>query len=376
MRRAHSAGMKVVLDFIPNHTSMDSKLLFEDPAYFIHREADPSRPRSPPYGAFDHDAHGRTLWISHGGYDNNGTKDYWVDTAQVNYANPAMRRRMTGIVKGWVRRFGVDGFRVDMAYQVLNGYFSRNWGLRMPQREFLEEMITEVRSEYPGTGFIAEAYDGWDALSASGFDLIYGKNNVNRPGGHHGWYDALQSRDPGWIREAVRRAAFLRWQKGGSDTMDFTGNHDEASPKRAFGPWERGASFLTLMMPGATLFYGSQEIGFDKPNLEKEPKSLPFSVPVKVDWEAADPGLKSFYRSTFEAARSLHASLGEADIEALDGAAQGWAGYALLSRGQGRKAVVLANPSDRPVRVDISRPDLGLEHHGELQPYAHALLRY
>lgn len=376
VRRAHSSGMKIILDFIPNHTSMDSKLLAEDPAYFIHREADPARPRSPPYGSFDYDSNGKTYWVSHGGYDNNGSKDYWVDTAQVDYSNPAMRRRMAGIVQGWVRRFGVDGFRVDMAYQVLNVYFSRNWGVRMPQREFLEEMITEVRSEYPGTGFIAEAYDGWDALSSCGFDLIYGKNNVDRPGGHHGWYDALQSRDPGWIREAVRRAAFLRWQKGGSDTMDFVGNHDEASPKRAFGPWEQGAAYLTLMMPGATLFYGSQEIGFDKPNIEKEPKSLPFSVPVKVDWASPDPGTKAFYQKTFEESRSLHASLGESDIEALDGASQGWAGYALVSRAGGRKAVVLANPSDRGVRVDVYRPDLGVEYHGELPPFGHNLIRY
>ena len=218
-------------------------------------------------------------WISHGGYDNNGSKDYWTDTAQVNYANPAMRRRMIGIVKDWVRLYGVDGFRVDMAYQVLNAYFGRNWGVRLPRREFLEELITEVRTDYPGTGFIAEAYDGWDALSSSGFDLIYGKNNIGRPCGHHGWFDALASRDPGWIREAVRRAGFLHWQTGGADMMDFVGNHDEAGPQRTFGPWARGASFLTLMMPGSVLFYGSQEIGYDKPNLEKEPKSIPFSHP-------------------------------------------------------------------------------------------------
>lgn len=376
VRRVHSVGMKVVIDFIPNHTSMDSKLLAEDPAYFIGREADPSRPRSPPYGSFDYDSKGRIFWVSHGGYDNNGSKDYWVDTAQVNYANPAMRRRMIGIVKDWVRLYGVDGFRVDMAYQVLNSYFARNWGVRLPRREFLEELITEVRADYPGTGFIAEAYDGWDTLSSSGFDLIYGKNNIDRPGGHHGWFDALASRDPGWIREAVRRAGFLHWQTGGAGMMDFVGNHDEAAPQRTFGPWTRGASFMTLMMPGSILFYGSQEIGYDKPNLEKEPKSIPFSVPATVDWKNADPGTKRFYNETFAAAKSLHASLGESDLEALDGASSGWAGYLLTSRAGGKKAAVVANPTGNRVDVRISLPELGIDYRGALPPYGSALLRF
>ena len=348
--RAHAAGLKVIIDFIPNHTSMDSRLLWDHPDFFIGGPAPAPNENPMPRGSFDHRARdGRTRWISHGGYDSYGSMAYWEDTAQVDYSNPETRAEMIRIVRSWVRRFGVDGFRVDMAYQVTNHYFSRNWRRPMPGREFLEELITEVRADAPATGFIAEAYDRWDDLSKAGFDLIYGKNNIDRPGGHQGWYDALGSRDPGWIREAIRRAAYLRWQAGGSDALDFVGNHDEPAPERAFGPWRRGAAWLTLLMPGNLLFYGSQEVGFDRPT-PAEPKSLPFSVPVQVDWKG-DPETARFYRETFSRAAALRDE-GDWEIRPLDGAAQGWAGYLLVSD-RGAKAAVLANPSDRAVPVNF-----------------------
>ncbi|MBI5244370.1 MAG: hypothetical protein HY922_11940 [Elusimicrobia bacterium] len=373
--RAHSAGLRVIIDFVPNHTSMDSKLLLEHPDCFVNIPANQSNPHSPPYGYFDHyDSNsGRWLWIAHGGYESFGQVSPWIDTAQIDYSNPAMRREMSRIVKSWVLRFGVDGFRVDMAYLVLNSNFSRAWRKAMPPGEFLEQMIAGVKSQYPETGFIAEAYDNWDDLSRVGFDMEYGKNNMNRPGGHWGWYDAMQSRDPGWIREALGRAAFLRWQSGGSGMLDFVGNHDEASPQRAFGDWMFGASFLTLMMPGNLLFYGSQEIGFDKPS-SNEPKSIPFNVPVQVDWAHPDQQIKSFYEETFAQAKQLKAELGDCDIEALDPVGAGWAGYILIGE-NGKKAAVVANPTNRTVSVRIDRPEHGVWASRTLQPLGYALIK-
>lgn len=377
VERAHRAGLRVIIDFIPNHTSMDSKLLLSKTEYFLSRPADPARPENPERGYFTlrDSTSGRIVWIRHGGYDSYGRLEFWEDTAQVDYSNGALRREMIRIVKNWVDRFGVDGFRVDMAYQVLNAKFARNWGLAMPEREFLEELITTVKTAAPSTAFIAEAYDSWDELSWCGFDLIYGKNDMARSGGHHGWYDALASRDPRWIRESLRRAEFLQWQKGGSERMDFIGNHDEAAPLRAFGPWTKAASFLTLLMPSSLLFYGSQEIGFDRP-VPNEPKSIPFSVPVSVDWKNADPETARFYQETFLKARLLRERIPAARLVALqaEGSAQ-WVGYALIREGSTRAgAMVLANPSGNLVDVVVREAALGLDWKGSLPGYGYALI--
>ena len=378
VERAHRAGMRVMIDFVPNHTAMDSKLLMARPDFFLHREADPSRPDSPDKGYFVHtdSAAGRKLWVRHGGYGISGNVEFWIDTAQLDYSQEGLRREMARIVRGWVERFGVDGFRVDMAYLDLNANFSRTWGVRMPPREFMEELLTSVKAAYPATAFVAESYDNWDELSACGFDLIYAKNNIERPGGHAGWYDALQSRSPGWIRAAVERAEYLQWQKGGSDMLDFIGNHDEASPARAFGPWMRGASFLTLLLPGGGLFYGSQEVGFDHPD-PREPKSIPFGVPVQVDWKNADPAVAEFYRDVFRAAQALRERLGTPALKALRPRGDpAWVGYALVAPGESRPgALVLANPTDRTVSVDFHDAALGTGWMGTLPPYGYALVQ-
>jgi len=381
--RAHRLGLRVVIDFVPNHTSMDSKMLNEHPDFFVHRRAGQGEP---PKGYFEHTdpGTGLKLWVRHGGYDSYGERAYWEDTTQVDYSNPALRRHMVGVVSRWVERYGVDGFRVDMAYQVTNAYFNRNWGGEMggvpPRREFLEELITEVKARYPGTAFLAEGYDRFDDLSKAGFDLIYSKNNIGRAGGHTGWYDAMTSRDPGWIRESIRRQSFLDWQSGGMSQVTFIGNHDEPAPARALGPWMAGSTFLTLMMKGALLFYGSQEIGFDAA-VPNEHKSIPFSVPVSVDWKNADPEITRFHNETFRYATAAHAALGETETIPLplDGWPR-WTGYLLKAKsprsGGLRGLAVLANPNDHSVDYAFEYPELGVRRSGTLDAFGYTAIPF
>ncbi len=380
--RAHRAGLRVIIDFVINHSSMDSKLLQEHPEFFIGR---PAGEGPPPRGFFDIvDARGSRRWIRHGGYDSYGSLAFWEDTAQLDYSNPRLRRKMISIVEGWVRDYQVDGLRVDMAYQILNRYFQRNWKgdeVQMPRREFLEELITEIKGKYPGTAFIAEGYDGWDELSRVGFDSIYGKNTMERPGGHVGWYDALTSRDPAHIRAAIERQAFLHWQEGGSGMLSFIGNHDEAAPLRAMGPWMEGASFLTLLLPGSLLFYGSQEIGFDASNADPNvegPKSIPFGRPVQVDWKNADPKISRFYRQTFSLAGELKRDAPAPRLEPIAAEGKDWVGYWLRPSKPGRlrAAAILANPSEREAEVRLEDPELGVQYQGSLPAFGYRLIRF
>ncbi|MBI4422831.1 MAG: hypothetical protein HY554_03855 [Elusimicrobia bacterium] len=379
--RAHRLGLKVLIDFVPNHTAMDSRLLAEHPDFFL---TEPGRPEPPPEGFFPHHdvARNRWLWVRHGGYDQDGRLSFWTDTAQLDVRNPALRREFIRILSRWAGEFCVDGFRVDVAYQTLNSYFSRNWRLPMPAREFAEEIITEVKARHPGTAFIAEGYDSWDELSRAGFDMNQNRNNMVRRGGsdHAGWYDALAARNPGWIREAIRRAAYLHWEQGGMDGMMYVGNHDEKTPRRAFGDWMEGASFLTLLLPNAMMFYGAQEIGADLTGPGDELKAIPFETPAQVDWSAGEPRAKAFHEETFRLARDLRRTLQPAGLEALP--RQGWpnwVGYLLQGCGRpqcGKAAAVLANPTHEAVRVQFALPELAIAYDDTLPPLGYRLVRF
>ncbi|MFA6318985.1 MAG: hypothetical protein WC943_16365, partial [Elusimicrobiota bacterium] len=127
--------------------------------------------------------------------------------------------------------------------------------------------------------------------------------------------------------------------------------------------------------PGSLLFYGSQEVGFDKP-IPSEPKSLPFGVPVQVDWRGGDQGLAAFYRDLFRKGARVRSKLPSASMRTLEaGADQGWVGYALVAEGAKKAgALVLANPTGRWVNVHVKDAGLGLDWSGSLEPGGWAVI--
>ncbi|MBI4249647.1 MAG: hypothetical protein HY611_09100 [Elusimicrobia bacterium] len=373
VQRAHGAGLKVIIDFVPNHSSMDSRLLKEHPEYYVHREADPQYPNHPPKGYFNYDAESpagkRRLWVHHGGYNSYGSLATWDDTAQLDYSKPETRNAMARSAASWVERFDVDGFRVDMAYQIVNSEFSRNWGTAVPKEEFLLQLAREIKSIKPSAALIAEAYANFQELSASGFDLIYSKSDESRPEGQTGWYDALLSQNPRQIRHAIRRASYLTQQKGGADGLRFVGNHDERSPQRAFASRLAAAALVTMLLPGAFLFYGSQEIGFDRAAPHEE-KSLPFSVPVKVDWKGGDPAVREVFSFVFSEVRRLRKILGKAVAFPLEPQNdEAWVGCVLTPLRRNSAAVaVVANLTSGETNASVDRPEIGIRFHGRLKP--------
>ncbi len=392
VRRAHAAGLKVVLDFVPNHTSMDSSLLAEHPEFFIHREVEGDA-QKPPEGYFSYFSQklGRWIWVSHGGYNSFGARAYWKDTAQLDYSRQDARDAMSAIAARWIAR-GVDGLRVDMAYQLLNGAFSSLWGVQTPPKEFLAQLIETGRRQNPSAAYLAEAYAFRDALSAAGFDSIYNKNDMNTGEGQYGWYDAWMNASVGDIRQAVREAAFLTWQKGGATGLEFIGNHDEAAPERqaaidrrpvsGLGRLWKAAALMTLLLPGNLLFYASQEIGYDHPDPGDFPKAVPFSVPVSVDWSqwsAQHPEYAPFFESLFAQAKDIKKELGSPVLEPLEPADQSaaWVGYLLKSANNPEAPVyaVLANPTQAPLTAGAQVPGYAAAAAAELAPGEGAVLR-
>jgi alpha amylase-like protein len=236
--RLHRHGLKLLLDFVPNHTSSVHAWLRSHPQRFVHS----TRPSAEafPVGAY---------WIAHG-------KDPyfppWVDTAQLDYRNPETRAAMIHQLRGVAAQ--CDGVRCDMSMLLLNDVFASTWRdfpsqHPRPQSEFWSEAIAgahEVNSEFL---FLAEAY--WDLeqqLLDLGFDYAYDKRV----------YDHLVARNPRALLDHLRskEAAFL------ARTTHFLENHDEPRIASLLDFHEhRAASLLTLALPGMRLIHEGQLAG-------------------------------------------------------------------------------------------------------------------
>ncbi len=352
VKKAHTAGLRVIVDFVVNHTSLDSKLLEENPDYLISFRYDGACPRD---GYFEHYRGNSKYCVSNGGFEYGSGVSTWIDTAQINYSNRALRDRMTGLVKGWVTKFDVDGFRVDMAYLALNNVFARTWKKAMPGDEFYRQLIWTVKAAKPSAAFMAEAYAYQEDLSACGFDSIYSKHETARPEGQTGWYNSTESGNYGEIQSTVNRVAYLAWQKGGAGSVVFIGNHDEPAPEKVYGRRLPAALMLTMLYPGAVLMYSSAEIGYDAAIPGGEPKPLPFSVPAQIDWNSGDPRVKQTYREVLAETKKIRDVMGDYDIAPLWPAnGEKWAGYTLISKTiPGLKKAVFANVSPDGTAVSV-----------------------
>ena len=368
VRTAHAAGLRVIVDFVVNHTSLDSRLLAENPDYFVSFRYDGACPKD---GYFESWHNGSKYCVHHGGFEYGGGVSSWIDTAQINYSNRGLRDKMTSIVKGWVTKFDVDGFRVDMAYLALNNVFSRTWQKSMPKDEFYRQLIWTVKAAKPSAAFMAEAYAYQEDLGACGFDTIYSKHEEARPEGQTGWYNASEAGNPYAMQSSINRQAFLAWQAGGAGSVMFTGNHDEPAPEKVYGRRLPAALALTFLYPGSVMMYSGAEIGYDAA-VPTEHKPLPFSVPCEIDWDGGDAQVKRTYQEVLALAARVRGELGAYVIEPLWPApGQNWAGYILRSTDKpGLRKAVIGNVTWDTTRADL--PQAGFS--GPLAPGEYRVL--
>ena len=175
--RLKKRGLKLMLDFVPNHMGLGHPWIEDHPEHFVQGAAHDLEKAPQNY-----------LWVKRQAGDMifaYGRDPYfagWPDTLQLNYANPATQEAMTGEL---VRIAGqCDGVRCDMAMLVLPEVFERTWGQRAPL--FWSQATQRVRERVPGFTFMAEVY--WDlewTLQQQGFDYAYDKRLYDRLREHH-----------------------------------------------------------------------------------------------------------------------------------------------------------------------------------------------
>jgi Alpha amylase, catalytic domain len=234
--RLRQRGLRLLLDFVPNHMGTDHPWIEQHPDYFVHgSEIDLTRsPQN--YGRVTTSrgnlllAYGRDPYFSG-----------WPDTLQLDYGNPATQAAMSaelGKVSGQC-----DGVRCDMAMLILPDVFERTWG-RRPE-PFWPKAIAAVRRQHPDFLFMAEVY--WDlesTMQQQGFDYAYDKR----------LYDRLREGHPQAVRDHLR--AGLDYQ---NRLARFLENHDEPRAAATFpaGVHEAAAT-LTYLAPGLRFFHQGQ----------------------------------------------------------------------------------------------------------------------
>jgi glycosidase len=230
-------GMKLILDFVPNHLAHDHPWVKQYPGFFIHgtREDLAADPVTYVKTGEDIFACGKDPFYP-----------AWQDVLQLNPFHPPLRKAITETLARIAGQ--CDGVRCDMAMLLINDIFKRTWGYKAgetPATEYWEELITSVRKISGDFLFIAEAY--WDTewkLLQQGFDYCYDKR----------LYDRLEHRNVHEIRLHLR--ADPVYQEG---MIRFIENHDEPRHVIAFPPPQNlAAAVIFSTLPGAKLFHEGQ----------------------------------------------------------------------------------------------------------------------
>jgi glycosidase len=219
-RELAARGMRLILDFVPNHVAPDHPWVTERPGVFVR------------------DAHGRI---------ERGRDPYfppWPDVIQLDAFSPELREAAAETLLDLGAQ--CDGLRVDMAMLMVNDVFARTWNREPPAEEFWPGLIARVKGTHPELGLIAEAY--WDMeheLQRQGFDFCYDKR----------LYDRLVER--GDLHAHL--TADLAYQER---LVRFIENHDEPRAASVFGPAQaRAAAVVMSTLPGARLYHDGQLSG-------------------------------------------------------------------------------------------------------------------
>lgn len=262
--RLSKRGIKLLLDFVPNHTAIDHHWVEEHPEYFVAGSEEELAKAPQNFIRLRRQAgdmilaHGRDPYF-----------DGWPDTLQLDYGNPATQEAMIG----QLLRIGAqcDGVRCDMAMLLLPEVFERTWS--RPCQPFWSEATSRVREKFPNFCFMAEVY--WDmewALQQQGFDYTYDKR----------LYDRLREAQAIPVRQHL--TAELNYQ---SKMARFLENHDEPRAAATFSPEvHQAAAVITFLSPGLRFFHHGQFEGREKrisPHLVRAPK------------EAVNHTLEKFY---------------------------------------------------------------------------------
>jgi protein tyrosine phosphatase (PTP) superfamily phosphohydrolase (DUF442 family) len=242
--RLRQRGVKLMLDFVANHTAVDHPWVFAHPEFYIRGSGDRT--------AFGHasrrvDTRLGTMVLAQ-------AKDPyfapWTDALQLNYRHAGLRTAMVEELSKISEQ--CDGVRCDMSMLLLPDVIKKTWkessapsdGSKPVDDVFWREATRRVRERSPDFKFLAEVYWNreWD-LQQLGFDYTYDKR----------LYDRLRAHDAKGIRAHLGASSDFQQRMA-----RFIENHDEPRAAAAFGHTKRAAAVIAYLVPGMKLFHDGQ----------------------------------------------------------------------------------------------------------------------
>jgi len=212
VRSIHSKGMKVIIDWVPNHTGGDHRWLTEHPDFFVK------------------DSTGKAAMAAD-----------WSDTRQLDYKNPVMQDSMIASMKFWITSSDIDGFRCDVAWNVPGSF----WKKCISQLRKMKNIFMLAEGDRP-------------YLLENGFDATYPWEMF------HMMVAVAKGERPAFALDSVKNKYDTAYPKNALE-MYFTSNHDENSwNKSDFGTFPGAvhapfAVFSQTMIRSVPLIYSGQE---------------------------------------------------------------------------------------------------------------------
>ena len=237
---AHDLGMKVMIDWVANHTGQDHVWTISNPDFYIQ------------------DASGNFT-------ERNG----WTDVIDLNYENTRMRAAMIDAMRYWLSTYDIDGFRCDMAHLV-------------PLDFWLEarQLLDTIKPLY----WLAECED---TRYFAAFDTTYAWAFMHASG-------SLNRHEPN-LKPVLEQLDMYASEGGNTRKLFFTTNHDENSwngtEYEKYGVTAKAWAVFSATWGGLPLVYSGQEI----PNH----KRLSFFEKDELAWPTLPPALHHFYKTLF-----------------------------------------------------------------------------
>ena len=247
--KAHSLGMKVIIDWVANHSAFDNHWAVNKDWYTL----DSLGNLQPPQGT-----------------------DWW-DVADLNYDNNDMRLAMIEAMQYWVEEFDIDGFRCDVASWVPNDF----WKQAIDSLNLIKPMFMLAEGEEPSlhqAGF--QMTYTWEYMHITN-EIAQGKMTFKDLD------DLMAKEDTNYSQDAYR--------------LYFTTNHDENSWKgdvfERYGNTHLLQAILAFTIDGMPLLYSGQEAGLNK--------RLAFFEKDTIEW--GDYAYADFYSSLLKLNKSHRA---------------------------------------------------------------------